>query len=81
MNSGQDCTAATRAYVQRPLYDAFVAAVADLMATVRLGDPFDPRTDLGPSSRTPSATASPGSSSGHAATRAWSPVARRPVAP
>ncbi|MFI2368727.1 gamma-aminobutyraldehyde dehydrogenase [Streptomyces sp. NPDC018833] len=48
INSGQDCTAATRAYVQRPVYDAFVAAVADLMATVRLGDPLDPATDLGP---------------------------------
>ncbi|QKV92276.1 gamma-aminobutyraldehyde dehydrogenase [Streptomyces sp. NA02950] len=48
INTGQDCTAATRAYVQRPLYDAFVAAVADLMASVRLGDPFDPHTDLGP---------------------------------
>ncbi|AWK11441.1 aminobutyraldehyde dehydrogenase [Streptomyces spongiicola] len=48
INSGQDCTAATRAYVQRPLFDAFVAGVADLMATVRLGDPFDPSTDLGP---------------------------------
>ncbi len=48
INSGQDCTAATRAYVQRPLYDAFVGGVADLMATVRLGDPFDPATDLGP---------------------------------
>ncbi|MCX3058948.1 gamma-aminobutyraldehyde dehydrogenase [Streptomyces beihaiensis] len=48
INSGQDCTAATRAYVQRPLYDAFVSGVADLMATVRLGDPFAPDTDLGP---------------------------------
>jgi betaine-aldehyde dehydrogenase len=48
INTGQDCTAATRAYVQRPLYDAFVAAVADLFATVRLGDPFNPATDLGP---------------------------------
>ncbi|RII09615.1 Gamma-aminobutyraldehyde dehydrogenase [Streptomyces sp. YIM 130001] len=48
INTGQDCTAATRAYVQRPLYDAFVAGVADLMATVRVGDPFDPDTDLGP---------------------------------
>ncbi|MFF4232533.1 gamma-aminobutyraldehyde dehydrogenase [Streptomyces sp. NPDC001820] len=48
INSGQDCTAATRAYVQRPLYDAFVSGVADLMATVRLGDPLDPATDLGP---------------------------------
>jgi betaine-aldehyde dehydrogenase len=48
INTGQDCTAATRAYVQRPLYDAFVTAVADLFAGVRLGDPFDPATDLGP---------------------------------
>lgn len=48
INSGQDCTAATRAYVQRPLYDAFVSGVAELMETVRLGDPFDPSTDLGP---------------------------------
>ncbi|MFI8826425.1 gamma-aminobutyraldehyde dehydrogenase [Streptomyces sp. NPDC053431] len=48
INSGQDCTAATRAYVQRPLFDAFVARVAELMETVRLGDPFDPATDLGP---------------------------------
>ncbi|MCX4659806.1 gamma-aminobutyraldehyde dehydrogenase [Streptomyces uncialis] len=48
INTGQDCTAATRAYVQRPLYDAFIAGVADLMAGVRLGDPFDRATDLGP---------------------------------
>lgn len=48
INTGQDCTAATRAYVQRPLYDAFVEGVADLFATVRLGSPLDPATDLGP---------------------------------
>ncbi|KWX64515.1 gamma-aminobutyraldehyde dehydrogenase [Mycobacterium sp. NAZ190054] len=48
INTGQDCTAATRAYVQRPLYDQFVAAVADLMNTVRLGDTRDPSTDQGP---------------------------------
>ena len=48
INTGQDCTAATRAYVQRPLYDAFVAGVADLMGTVVLGDPLDERTDQGP---------------------------------
>lgn len=47
INGGQDCTAATRAYVQRPLYDRFVAGVADLFATVRMGDPEDPATDLG----------------------------------
>ncbi len=48
INTGQDCTAATRAYVQRPLFDAFVAGVADVMSRVRMGDPFDPDTDLGP---------------------------------
>ncbi|WP_327278815.1 gamma-aminobutyraldehyde dehydrogenase [Streptomyces sp. NBC_00597] len=48
INTGQDCTAATRAYIQRPLHDAFVARVAALMETVRLGDPDDWATDLGP---------------------------------
>ncbi|MFF0742022.1 gamma-aminobutyraldehyde dehydrogenase [Streptomyces sp. NPDC004111] len=48
INTGQDCTAATRAYVQRPLYDAFVTGVAELMESVRLGDPFEETTDLGP---------------------------------
>ncbi|MEU6537529.1 gamma-aminobutyraldehyde dehydrogenase [Streptomyces sp. NPDC047000] len=48
INTGQDCTAATRAYVQRPLYEAFTERTAALMETVRLGDPFAPGTDLGP---------------------------------
>ena len=48
INSGQDCTAATRAIVHRSLVDDFVAGVADLMSGVRLGDPRDPATDLGP---------------------------------
>lgn len=48
INTGQDCTAATRAYVQRPLYEAFVERTAALMESVRLGDPFAPGTDLGP---------------------------------
>ncbi|MFE7589722.1 gamma-aminobutyraldehyde dehydrogenase [Kitasatospora sp. NPDC057512] len=48
INGGQDCTAATRAYVQRPLYDAFVAGVAELYAAIRIGDPLNPGTDLGP---------------------------------
>ncbi len=48
INGGQDCTAATRAYVHRSLVDAFVDGVATVMGEVRLGDPFDPSTDLGP---------------------------------
>ena len=48
INSGQDCTAATRAIVAAGLYDDFVAGVADLMGKVVVGDPQDPDTDMGP---------------------------------
>jgi len=48
INSGQDCTAATRAIVARNLYDDFVAGVAELMGKLVVGDPQDPDTDLGP---------------------------------
>ena len=47
INGGQDCTAATRAYVHRSVYDAFLARTAELFDGVRVGDPFDPSTDLG----------------------------------
>jgi betaine-aldehyde dehydrogenase len=48
INTGQDCTAATRAIVARELYDDFVAGVGELMGKVVVGDPHDPDTDLGP---------------------------------
>ncbi|CAN3127638.1 gamma-aminobutyraldehyde dehydrogenase [Mycobacterium sp. smrl_JER01] len=48
INTGQDCTAATRAIVAQPLYDDFVAGVAEVMGKVVVGDPHDPDTDLGP---------------------------------
>src|SRR5689334_6389600 len=48
INSGQDCTAATRAIVARELYDDFVAGVGEVMGKVVAGDPQDPDTDLGP---------------------------------
>jgi betaine-aldehyde dehydrogenase len=47
INGGQDCTAATRAYVAREVYDAFVARTKALFESVRVGDPFDPATDMG----------------------------------
>jgi betaine-aldehyde dehydrogenase len=47
INAGQDCTAATRAYLQRPLYQAFVDRVAELMGRVVVGPVDDPATDLG----------------------------------
>ncbi|MGV0813183.1 gamma-aminobutyraldehyde dehydrogenase [Mycolicibacterium boenickei] len=48
INTGQDCTAATRAIVSRDLYDDFVAGVAEVMGKIVVGDPHDPDTDLGP---------------------------------
>ena len=47
INTGQDCTAATRAIVARDLYDDFVAGAGEVMSEV-VGDPNDPDTDLGP---------------------------------
>lgn len=48
INTGQDCTAATRAIVARDLYDDFVVGVAEVMSKIVVGDPRDPDTDLGP---------------------------------
>ncbi|MEH3142885.1 MAG: gamma-aminobutyraldehyde dehydrogenase [Mycobacterium kyogaense] len=48
INTGQDCTAATRAIVAREVYDDFVAGVAEVMGKIVVGDPQDPDTDLGP---------------------------------
>ncbi len=48
INTGQDCTAATRAIVARELYDDFVAGVGEVMSTIVVGDPNDDDTDLGP---------------------------------
>ena len=47
-NSGQDCTAATRIYVQDEVYDAFLARFTELSKQVVVGDPFDEGTDIGP---------------------------------
>ena len=46
--NGQRCTAGSRLLVQRPLYEQIVTAVAERARNVRVGDPFDPRTELGP---------------------------------
>jgi len=46
--NGQRCTAGSRLLVQRPLYDRLVGAIAERARAIRVGDPFDPRTELGP---------------------------------
>ncbi|GAB7210656.1 hypothetical protein OS31_21620 [Dickeya oryzae] len=47
-NAGQDCTAACRLYVQRPIYDQLVEKLGKAVASLKIGPPDDPTTELGP---------------------------------
>ncbi len=47
-NSGQICSAGTRLFVQRPVYEDFVQRVAAFARTLKVGDPLDAATQLGP---------------------------------
>jgi betaine-aldehyde dehydrogenase len=47
-NTGQDCTAATRIYVQNSRYDDVLDAVVDIMKNVKVGDPFADDIEMGP---------------------------------
>ncbi|MBX8630917.1 MAG: aminobutyraldehyde dehydrogenase [Thermoplasmata archaeon] len=48
VNGGQDCTQASRFYVQEGIYDSFVKKLVEESAKVRIGDPLSRSTDLGP---------------------------------
>ena len=48
VNTGQDCTAATRIYVQKSKYDTFVEQFVSHVKKIRVGDPLKPTTDIGP---------------------------------
>lgn len=47
-NTGQDCTAATRLYVEKSRYDDALEAVTAAMRAVQVGQPFDDSTAMGP---------------------------------
>lgn len=47
-NAGQVCLAGSRLLVQRPVYDEFVTRFVDAAEALRLGDPADPGTEVGP---------------------------------
>ncbi|MDP2623020.1 MAG: gamma-aminobutyraldehyde dehydrogenase [Actinomycetota bacterium] len=47
-NSGQDCTAATRVYVDRSRYADAVDAIAGEMGAVKVGGPYDADVSMGP---------------------------------
>jgi acyl-CoA reductase-like NAD-dependent aldehyde dehydrogenase len=46
--SGQSCVAGSRLLVQRSVHDRFVAALAEAASRIRLGDPLDAATEMGP---------------------------------
>lgn len=47
-NTGQVCYAGTRLFVQRSIYDAFIEKVAAVGRGLRVGNPLDPSTQIGP---------------------------------
>ena len=47
-NAGQDCCARSRILVERTVYDRFLAALTEEARAFRVGDPEDPRTEMGP---------------------------------
>src|SRR5690606_21105671 len=47
-NAGQDCTAAARLFVAPGIHDRLVARLAEVVAAIRIGSPFDPATEMGP---------------------------------
>jgi len=49
--AGQSCIAAKRMLVEAPVYDRFVDLLRARLAALRVGDPSDPSTDVGPIAR------------------------------
>jgi succinate-semialdehyde dehydrogenase/glutarate-semialdehyde dehydrogenase len=48
LSSGQNCISPTRFLVEARVYDRFVARATELLLAVRVGDPLDPATGMGP---------------------------------
>src|SRR5690242_15962003 len=46
--NGQRCTSSSRLLVQSSIHDEFVAKVAERARRLRVGDPLDPQTEVGP---------------------------------
>jgi acyl-CoA reductase-like NAD-dependent aldehyde dehydrogenase len=47
-NAGQDCCARSRILVERSVLDPFMAALEDAVEGLRVGDPLDEETQMGP---------------------------------
>lgn len=51
INAGQSCIAAKRILVEQPVYDAFLDSLREQLAALKVGDPADENTDVGPIAR------------------------------
>jgi len=47
-NAGQDCCARSRILVERPALNRFMHALEDAIKSLRVGDPLDEKTEMGP---------------------------------
>jgi succinate-semialdehyde dehydrogenase/glutarate-semialdehyde dehydrogenase len=47
-NNGQSCIAAKRFIAEAPVFEEFTKRFGEAMASLRVGDPLDPATDVGP---------------------------------
>lgn len=47
-NSGQVCSAGSRLFVERSIYEEFTVKVAEFSRSLRVGDGLDPSTQIGP---------------------------------
>jgi 5-carboxymethyl-2-hydroxymuconic-semialdehyde dehydrogenase len=46
--NGERCTSNSRLLVERSVYEAFTARLAERVNKIKVGDPFDPATEIGP---------------------------------
>ena len=46
--NGERCTSSSRLLVERPIYDEFTTRLADRVKKLRVGNPLDPDTEIGP---------------------------------
>ncbi|PNY79607.1 5-carboxymethyl-2-hydroxymuconate semialdehyde dehydrogenase [Deinococcus koreensis] len=46
--NGERCTSSSRVLVQEGIYDEFTARIAERARNIRVGDPLDPETEIGP---------------------------------
>ena len=51
INAGQSCIAAKRIIVEAPVYDAFIEKFQQRLAALKMGDPADESTQVGPIAR------------------------------